>query len=249
MNCILVPTLALDNSLLQRLADSIDYPIKNKVVINNGKIGALDEWKINNPEWQVYEKGINHGCAGSWNLAPILFPDDNAWLIINDDHVLQPGSLKTICRESDLHADDSDIIYVNEHQAFDIFVWTRNGVNFFGLFDENFYPIYYEDWEMRLRFKIGDAITYSISPGVPIKHGKPYPHNLNYMEMMKKCDPFNRDYFMRKWGVIGDEEIVYESPFNDPELPLSFWEIEQDRRDERMNICNLFFNSPDASIK
>ncbi len=241
---LLVPTLALDVSLLDRLSKSIDYPVKNKVVINNGKVGDLAEWHLENKDWLIIELGFNYGVAGSWNLAPKIFGDD-MWLIINDDQEVQPGCLEKICKNS---RSDVHINYVNPFRAFDIFVWTRKGVEEFGLFDENFYPAYYEDWEMRLRFEIGGADEHVLfDESFPIKHGKPYPAGDAYMNMLKKFDPINRDYFMRKWGVIGDKNPVFKTPFNIA-IPISFWSIQEPRMEEMRKIWNEFFNNETVSI-
>jgi hypothetical protein len=32
-----------------------------------------------------------------------------------------------------------------------VFVFTRHALDVLGLFDENIYPAYYEDWEMEIR--------------------------------------------------------------------------------------------------
>jgi len=241
MNSLLVPSLALDINLLNRLANSVDYPIKNKVVINNGRKGALCKWKEENPEWSVIDSEFNLGCAGAWNIAPEIFTED-AWLICNEDQDLQPGVLETICNESDLHHKDADIIYVDKNNAFDIFVWTRNGVNNFGTFDENFYPIYYEDWEMRMRFWVGKANTYNIEIPVTIKHGKPYPHNLKYQAMIEQTEVYNRDYFTRKWGVIADKHTPFTNPFDNKNIPVKEWSLELERRSTLLTLWNNYWN-------
>lgn len=248
MISILVPTLALDISLLQRLADSIDFPIQNKVVINNGKPGSLDEWKLKNPSWNVIQSEYNLGVAASWNLAPEIFKED-AWLILNDDQQLQPGCLEIIASESELHYKTADIIYVNPFEAFDIFVWTRKGFETFGSFDENFYPAYYEDWEMRLRFNIGGADVHIIGDeSFPVKHGKPKPAGVKYMNMLKSFDHENRMYFMSKWGIIGDKNQLYKTPYNNPDLKIKDWEFNFERRAVMMEIWNEFINDKEVSL-
>src|SRR5882724_9700126 len=144
MNCLLVPTLALDLSLIERLVNSVDYPIKHKVVVNNGRIDALDRWQKQHTDWVVMSWG-HLGVAASWNKAPLIWPDEDAWLIVNDDEEFQPGCLELLCKASDAHHKDAPVIYVNGCQAFDIFVWTRIGVNYYGAFDENYFPLYFED--------------------------------------------------------------------------------------------------------
>lgn len=244
MNCILVPTLALDLSLLQRLHDSIDYPVENKVVINNGKPGILDEWGKRNG-WKIIDQYFNIGVSGSWNLAPKIFTDDH-WLILNDDQELLPGALEKICKASDENP-DADIIYVNQFEGFDIFVWTRQCFTKFGGFDENFYPAYYEDFEMRLRFFIGGVKAHVIEKDFPVKHGKPHVAGPKYSEMLRRSDDFNREYFIRKWGMIGDKDPVYLTPFNSG-FPLCYCPLEVSRRFELVEIFKDFINDTNPSV-
>lgn len=245
MNCILVPTLALDLNLLQRLCDSIDYPVKNKLVINNGKANALDKWREKNPDWTVIYPNKNLGVSGSWNLAPKYF-DDDKWLIINDDIQLLPGSLEKICKAVD--ENEADIYYVNQHEAFDIFVWTRSAYEKFGGFDENFYPAYFEDYEMRMRFSTGNVIKHTVEKDFKVVHGKPFPGGDRYMAMLSDVKPINENYFIRKWGCIGEKNPVYNTPFNLPGRPAKYWAIEKDRREVLQGIWDQFFEHPRASL-
>ncbi len=52
MNCLLTLSIG-DVALLDRLAKSIDYPIQNKIVINNWHKGHLKSWQEKNSDWQV----------------------------------------------------------------------------------------------------------------------------------------------------------------------------------------------------
>ena len=53
MNVLFVPTLGLDLSLIERLANSVDYHIRSKVIFNNGEPGACDEFRDRHDDWQV----------------------------------------------------------------------------------------------------------------------------------------------------------------------------------------------------
>lgn len=77
MNVLFVPTLGLDLLLLERLAASVDYPIRSKVVFNNGDPGACDEFRDRHDDWQVKESAFgNLGVAGSWNFCAKMFPEE-----------------------------------------------------------------------------------------------------------------------------------------------------------------------------
>lgn len=241
MNCLLVPTLALDISLLDRLNKSIDHHIPQKILVNNGHYSALDKWEKENPDWIVLHTDRNLGVSASWNLAPTQFYH-NSWLIVNDDQEFQPGCLKKICQSMNENP-HAHIHYVNEYQAYDIFGWTRRAVEDFGLFDENFYPGYFEDWEMRLRLKLGKA-QINVMQGITVKHGKPKPAGKRYMDMLAKFKPVNEDYFIRKWGKISDSETDYTAPFNDKTKTIKYWILEEGRRKMMEDVWDEFMKQP-----
>lgn len=240
MNVLFVPTLALDITLLDRLAASVDYHIPQKVVWNNGGVGRLWLWQQNHPDWRVLDSGANIGCAGAWNMAPSLYPNEHCWLISNDDQVFQPGCLEKLCRQSDLVAHVEPIVFLNEHRAFDCFVWTKLGLQDFGTFDENFWPAYYEDWEYRLRLNLKCAGRFHIG-WTNVKHGKPHPAGENYTSLINGCGIYNREYFMRKWGCIGPD-------VNKVTLQAPSWTLDKEGRRKRWDIWETFLSMPNPSI-
>lgn len=230
MDTLFTVTMGYDLSLLDRLAASIDYPIKWKVVVGNGC--DLGNWIKHHPGW--YSLGnpkVNLGCAGGWNLASAL--DFEAAIISNDDEVFQPGALEVICKEVDQHL-DAPIIHINEHEAYDVFVWTRTGIEKFGLFDENFWPIYFEDYEYRCRLKAGGGVPYHINKGLPVKHGKPKVGGPGYMKMLELCKPINEGYLLDKWGVI-EYPPKYSTPFN-KWGSIKEWTLDKARREKLVAI-------------
>ncbi len=227
MNCLLVPSLGLDLSLIERLARSVDYPILDKVVVNNGATDTFTGWLNVHRDWRMVHYGENTGCAGAWNKAPQLWPDEPAYLIINDDAWFQSGCLERLCKFVDAHALEAPVIYVNQYEAYDFFVWTKRGVEEYGTFDENFYPVYYEDWDMRCRFVAGEGSKpcfFNDGQFFPVTHGRA-PAGPRYAEMMKKNAPILGNYLLRKWGVI-DDKPRYKTPFDDPNLTVKDWKLD-----------------------
>jgi len=202
MNCLLVPTLALDVSLLERLSNSIDYPVKHKIVVNNGKEDALDDWHSRHRDWSIVSYGHNLGCAGSWNVAANYIENESV-LILNSDFV-----------------------------------------------DENFYPIYFEDYDYRIRMRLLGLEPYIVGlRDSDIQHGKGKPGGERYNSMINKCGVLNRDYMLRKWGTLDDNKINFTHPFdNKHDNHIWYWELEKRRRQELLAIWNEFINDENPSI-
>lgn len=250
MNCLLVPTLGLNRGLLDRLAGSVDFPIDHKLVMNNGP-KPMTEFMLKHRDWDVMSTPQN-GVAGSWNSAPSLWPDAPYWIIVNDDYWFFPGQLKSICEFANAHAYTEPIIFMvdKEKPSWPCFVWTRMGVNKFGVFDENFWPGYYEDCDMMMRHRIEGVRSYRcvFPEGTKQNHSKGQPTGARYNAMIDGCNALNQKYWMEKWGnydYFGEPE--WETPFNKG-LPTSYWILSGTGRANRVAIFNEFISRPDASV-
>lgn len=244
---LIVPTIALDVSLLDRLAKSVDYPV-TKVAINGGRPNALDGFKSRWPDWKIFNYSPNLGFGGSCNMGTKLYPNEDGWILMNDDGEFMPGCLERMCKASEEHAKDCHVIYVNANDSFDICVWTKKGVKEFGLFDENYYPAYFEDYDMRSRFRLNENFkAHYIKQPFPVKHGKPRPTGPAYNSMMNALKPLNEDYMYRKWGTLSDRP-VFSHPFNDPSQALNYWSLELENRERREVICKRFWSQKNPSL-
>lgn len=250
MNCLFVPTIGLDLSLLERLASSVDYHVRSKVAFNNGEPGALDSFRDAHDDWIVKESAVgNMGVAGSWNQCAKMFPEEPTWLIANDDCYFLPGYLETICRCADENQNEP-IIFLNSSNAFYNFVWTARGKREFGEFDENLWPAYYEDCEMRMRHRLMgyNGYVYALEGFPPLPHGKPRTGGINYAGMINGCGLLNREYLFRKWGNQNFETATYQTPYNDQRLTVDQWAWYPEERAVRRRLWDSFMSLPNPSI-
>lgn len=250
MNVLFVPSLGLDVSLIERLAASIDYPVEHKIAYNNGPDGALEQFGDDHPDWEVKEPACgNRGVAGSWNDCAKLFPDSPAWLLVNEDAHFLPGYLERICKTADL-CPGAPLIHLNDSNAFYCFVWTAVGREKHGEFDENLWPAYYEDVDMRIRHRLAGVTgyPYALQGLPPMPHGKPKSGGVNYQAMIQGCGLLNRLYWLRKWGSLNFEEALYQTPYKDHRLtPKSvIWYPEH--RAALYPLWNAFLSLPNPSI-
>lgn len=250
MNTLFVPTLSLDVSLLDRLANSVDRPVKFKVAFNNGNCGALEGFSERHPDWIVKESDVgNLGVAGSWNKCATMFPDEKSWLIMNDDAYFLPGYLEKICRHADNNL-DAPMIHLNSSNAYYCFVATAKGREQFGTFDENLWPAYYEDCDMRVRHRLAGVTSYpyALEGLPPLPHGKPRTGGMNYNALLQGCGLFNRAYWLRKWGSFDFEKATYQNPYKDHRIPIREWIYYPEHRANIYPLWNTFLTLPNPSI-
>ena len=250
MNVLFVPSLGLDLSLLERLAASVDYPVKFKVALNNGPEGALDGFKEAHPDWIVKEPDCgNRGVAGSWNDCAKWFSSEPAWLIMNEDAWFLPGYLEKICKAADANL-DAPALFLNDSNAYYCWVHTRAGIERFGDFDENLWPAYMEDSDMRVRHRLCGVTTYpyALQGLPPLPHGKPRTGGINYAAMIQGTSLLNRAYWLRKWGSMDQESAVYQTPYRDHRLTVKDWVWNPQHRAELWPLWRTFIEQPNPSI-
>lgn len=135
--------------LADRLLQSIDYPVEHLVIVDNS---GKREYQPVKPElvenlWFI-QVPYGLGYSGGLNLIIKTTPFAPYWLLVNDDTVFQPGTLKKISEKTDTEA----INFLSIMPKWSGFVLGEGAVLKAGLFDERFHPIYFEDndYERRL---------------------------------------------------------------------------------------------------
>lgn len=250
MQVLFVPSLGLDLSLLERLAASVDFPVKYKVAFCNGPVGALEPFRDAHPDWIIKDSPIgNRGVAGSWNDCADWFSAEPCWLIMNEDAHFLPGQLEQICMAADEYHGVAPIIYLNETEAYYCFVWTQLGRQFVGKFDENFWPAYYEDLDYRIRLRAAGFVDLpqALSHKTPVPHGKPRTGGVDYSAMIQGCGLLNRAYWHKKWGCEPPKN-VYGYPYKDHRLTHQDVVWYPEERAARFPLWRAFIEKPNPSI-
>lgn len=163
---MIVPTLT-GHDRLNDLFDSIDYPIDHAVIIDNADKDYVTPASSHVARTSLITLPANLGVAASWNLGLKVTPFAPWWLIVNDDVTFAPDSLRKFANEVDLF---DSIIIANTASPWSCFAITEKIIRIVGLFDEAFYPAYFEDtdYARRVRHYLGeDAIG---SPDIKVNH-------------------------------------------------------------------------------
>lgn len=138
---MIVPVLNQRDKLRRMLA-SIDYPVKDLLVINNDRRVTLE---VNRPEkvqnLHVLNMPSNLGVASSWNFGIKCFPFSSYWFIASDDIVFEPWALAGI---DEVSGNDS-VVMAEEFPYWHWFTLGDDVVDAVGLFDESMHPANFED--------------------------------------------------------------------------------------------------------
>lgn len=165
------------------------------VVIDNG-----GNYHTKCDKVQIIKPAENIGVAASWNL---LHTFSQHIVICNDDVVFEKDSLESLL------ATEGELVVPNGKIGWSCFKQSNNLWDAVGLYDEMFWPAYFEDNDYRYRMKLkGIAVTHANHDGIShhiASSGGKGERSVSWYR--------NRDYYIRKWGGEPYFEI-YTIPFN-----------------------------------
>jgi len=148
--------------LLDRMLASIDYPVYELLIVDNG--GELDGIRDNENliNVNILNMPSNLGVAASWNLGIKLLPHHDRWFFASNDMFYMPGALEKLSE-----ARRQDITLSNMFPFWHTFALGEEVVRRVGLFDEALYPAYFEDndYERRAKHLGVDIRSVSIPTG------------------------------------------------------------------------------------
>ena len=137
--------------MAERLLKSINYPVEHLVIVNNSGKQTWQPMKPDSVEkmWHI-EVPYGLGLVGAWNLIIKATPYAPYWVMVNDDAWFAPDALEIIAREVDTEA--LNFAHVDQ-TPWAAPIFGEGCVRQAGLYDEAFYPIYFDDndYERRIR--------------------------------------------------------------------------------------------------
>ena len=156
---MVVPTLTR-HDLLDRMLRSVDCRIGHLVVIDNsgrGIVGGDGPWE----RMTVLPMPTNLGVAASWNLA-IRLAHREPWVLICSDDMRWPeGALRGFGEQ----ASEDAVVVSSTWPHWCAFTIGMRVVQRVGLFDEGYYPAYYEDTDYERRLSRA-GVARQIGPAV-----------------------------------------------------------------------------------
>jgi GT2 family glycosyltransferase len=195
--------------LANRLLDSIDYPVENLVIVDNS---GLKTWEPKKPEqvknlWFI-QVPFGLGLVGAWNLIIKSTPYAPYWVLINDDAWFESGALEIIAREVDPDA----LNFVDIIPQWSCVVFGEGAIAKAGLYDERFYPLYFDDNDLHRRME---------KAGVKIQRLEAKVHHENSSSLKNKTLENNRTYEANR--NLMDKKVI-ENDFSP-----GYWDLETRR--------------------
>jgi GT2 family glycosyltransferase len=183
--------------LLERMVSSIDYPVAHLLIIDNGASTVMEDISIDVPDCVEHTTYLpmpaNLGVAGSWNLGIKSFPYADRWFIASNDVRFEPGALE---RLSEARRDE--ITLSGNFPFWQAFCVGYEAVRRLGLFDEGFFPAYFEDNDYRRRAEHAGVTITKLE--VPMTHDNSSTINSDDMLRQRNASTFsaNNSYYEDK---------------------------------------------------
>jgi len=175
--------------LAQKLLDSIDYPVKDLVIVDNSGRREFNPVKPDLVEnlWLIQvPNGL--GANGAWNLIIKSTPFAPYWVIPNDDCEFAPGALEIIAER----VDPEKFNFPEVIPQWSCVIPGEEAVKKAGLWDEAFHPIYFDDDDYQRRMcKLGVEFNY-----IPARVN--HQNSSSLTEANNKTFLINRDLHQRK---------------------------------------------------
>jgi len=146
--------------LLDKSVESIDHPVDNILIINNGLekyIQKREDLNIN-----ILNLPSNLGISGSWNLGIKLYPHFDYWMFSSADVSFRKNELQKFEKFS------SSEYFIKSNAHYSCFSLGSNIVKKIGLFDEYIYPAYFEDNDFDDRMVIAGLVNNILCPGIQV---------------------------------------------------------------------------------
>lgn len=179
-----------------------------------------------------YSYYTNRGLSRSWNegidYAYKVFDADVA-IILNDDLLPGPGDVQRVVAAAMAHPEAGIVKCMGTDMRsgqrtpmeFGCTAITRRGWAVVGAFDENIWPIYWEDIDWDRRRQLAGLPVHIVEDTTAVHAGSKTSVTVpGLLEQANGWFAANEAYYRRKWGRIHTEGELYSTPFNDPALGL-----------------------------
>ena len=163
---------------------------------------------------------VNHGVAASWNMGVAkMYERDCDWLIILSAAMRfgEPGMQDFI---DAIEKTEMDFLACEPSHGWHCIAIRKTVFDRVGTFDENFYPIYWEDTEFGYRCSLAGITCWGSVEGIQLSNMM-WSHSTQLAGVKADSEKLLA-YLLRKWGGVRDH-YEYKYPFNNPENSIKYW--------------------------
>ena len=182
--------------LLNRMLDSLDYPIRDLLIIDNGdfyRSAGLGRELPTVENVRILVLPSNLGVAASWNLGIKLFPHDSRWFFASNDMWFKPGGLQSLSE-----ATEGALTLSDAFPHFHTFAVGEAIVRAVGLFDERYYPAFFEDTDMVFRIEQAKLPINRITIAAGHDNSSTIHSNTNFRAQNQRTFDVNSSLYHRK---------------------------------------------------
>lgn len=226
---IVIPTINRKDLLLELLTN-INTQLEQfdkLLIIDNGNqdiMPDINNWElVNQNKVEIYLPGKNLGVSGSWNYGINIFRNSGHILFINDDVVIGNNQLNQVNEFLSNHI----FWLLTGNSLWSMFTMSKECWEYFlqkdgYVFDENFFPAYFEDNDMHYRIQLAYEVIYNQHIQYPNEfHAGAIEMN---PEIFRNSMTINKDsslnnnfgknerYYIQKWGGRPGHER-FRTPF------------------------------------
>lgn len=229
------PTLNQHHNLLKwcDAAMSGSLPPDKILIIDNDRREPSRDIDFGYYPVEVIYPDKNLGCGPSWNVFlnyayepiqqerlmgdyPPAFGTDTYCIIANDDVFVHHNTIERLISATK----DHDFVHGSGHSgnSFSLFLMTYWGYHEYGLFDEMFWPAYFEDNDYHRRIKLAGGDIFSVDDATFDHIGSATVRTFSKQQQLVQDERFRRNemYYRLKWGGKPHHE-TYDKPFNGKE--------------------------------
>jgi GT2 family glycosyltransferase len=189
---MIVPVLNRPD-LLDRLLASIDYPVRDLLVIDNGNVVKSLPYLKHVRKTHLIKSPTNLGVPASWNLGVKMLPFATYWMVVNSDAWFPMDSLDRLHAAARHDA----LVLSGASPAWACFMLGQHVVSKVGLFDEGIYPAYFEDDDYTRRCTFAGFPV--VPSGVRVNHDNSSTiGESRYRQANDRTFPANRAYYADK---------------------------------------------------
>ncbi len=240
INCIVV-TYALADDLRNLFNAVHDVNVQWSIFIH-GDYQAVDDVILDfvqrHAHSHIYNYRTNRGLSRSWNegINQAYLGNADVAIILNDDMLPGPGDVQRVAQAAMDHPEAGIVKCMGvdmrhggrANMEFGLTAITKRGWEVVGAFDENIWPIYWEDIDWDRRRMLAGLPVHVVEETTAVHAGS--KTSVTVPGLLQQTDAWfaaNEAYYRRKWGAIHTEGELYSTPFNDKAIKLK---IEQRTR-------------------